>query len=116
MTLELIASGRAADVYAYGDGLVLRRYRTPYDCLYEAAVMQHVRSHGYPAPEVVEVSGGDMVMERVNGPTMLTAMSTRPWKLRAYAATLARLLHELHDIPAPGSLPPRLRDGRWIVH
>jgi len=116
MTLELIASGRAADVFAYGDGLVLRRYRTPYDCLYEAAVMQHVRSHGYPAPEVVEVSGGDMIMERVDGPTMLAALAGRPWKMPAYAATLARLLHALHEIPAPDWLHPRLGDGRSIVH
>jgi len=113
---QLIASGRAADVYAYGDGLVLRRYRTPHDCLYEAAVMQHVRAHGYPAPEVVEVSAGDIVMERVDGPTMLTALGTQPLKMRSHAATLAALLQRLHDLPVPEWLEPRLGDGNAVVH
>jgi len=113
---KLVASGRAADVYVYGDGLVLRRYRTPHGCLYEAAVMQHVRAHGYPAPEVVEVSGPDIVMERVDGPTMLTALGSKPWKLREYSSTLARLLHELHAVPAPVWLQRKHEDGDSMVH
>lgn len=112
----LIASGRAADVYAHGDGLVLRRYRTPHSCLHEAAVMQHVRRHGYPAPEVIQVSGGDILMERVDGPTMLADFSRRPWRMFAYARMLADLLHRLHDLPTPEWLEPRLGGGRAIVH
>ncbi|HKY50290.1 MAG TPA: phosphotransferase, partial [Candidatus Limnocylindria bacterium] len=77
----LLASGRAADVYEFTDGLVLRRYRTDHDCVYEAAVMQHVRAHGYPAPEVVAVAGRDLVMERVDGPTMLRDLSSHPWRV-----------------------------------
>jgi aminoglycoside phosphotransferase (APT) family kinase protein len=116
MTGELIASGRAADVYAHGDGFVLRRYRMDHDSLYEAAVMQHVRAHGYPVPEVVEVSGRDMIMERVSGPTMLSAMGTQPWKLRGFASTLARLVHALHEIPAPDWLHAKLAGGDALVH
>ena len=116
MTLELIASGRAADVYAHGDRFVLRRYRTPHDSLYEAAVMQHVRAHGYPAPDVTEACGRDMVIERLEGPTMLAAMGTQPWRLRYYWTTLAKLLHELHTIPAPDWLAPRLGGGDAILH
>ena len=40
--------------------------------------MQHARAHGYPVPAVVEVAGSDMVMERVDGPTMLAAMDNGP--------------------------------------
>src|SRR5712692_727570 len=93
--LTLIARGRAADVYSFGDGLVLRRYRTPHDCLYEAAVMQHVRAHGYPAPEVAEVAGPDIVMERLEGPTMLASFARRPWLIFRYARTLSTLLQQL---------------------
>ena len=116
MTSELIARGRAADVYAHGDGLVLRRYRTPHDCVYEAAVMKHARAHGYPVPEVVEAAGSDMVMERVQGPTMLTAFGSQPWKLAAFASMLAGLMHTLHDLPAPDWLQPKLGDGDALVH
>lgn len=114
--LQLIARGRAADVFAYRDGLVLRRYRTPHNCLYEAAVMQYVRDHGYPAPEVLEVSGGDILMERVDGPTMLAEFSRRPWRFYRYARALADLLNRLHAIPLPVWLEPRLGGGDAIVH
>jgi aminoglycoside phosphotransferase (APT) family kinase protein len=78
--------------------------------------MQHVRANGYPAPEVVEVAGGDIVMERVEGPTMLTALSQRPWRMPAYAKTLAGLLARLHELPPPAWLMPRLGDGDTFVH
>jgi aminoglycoside phosphotransferase (APT) family kinase protein len=116
MTLELIARGRAADVFAYGDGRVLRRYRTEYDSEYEASVMRYVRERGYPAPEVFEARGPDIVMERVQGPTMLAAMGSQPWRLRAFASTLSRLMHALHEMPAPDWLRPKIGDGGALVH
>ena len=112
----LIATGRAADVFAYGDGLVLRRYRTPHDCDYEASVMRHVEAHGYPVPKVVDVAGRDLVMERVDGITMLDDFGRRPWRLYRHSATLARLLGQLHEIPAPEWLKQRMNGGTTIVH
>jgi aminoglycoside phosphotransferase (APT) family kinase protein len=114
--LLLIAQGRAADVFAYGDGLVLRRYRTPHDCLHEAAVMQHVRAHGYPAPDVVEVAGGDMVMERLDGTTMLADLGSHPWRMPRHTKTLTGLLRRLHEIPVPDWLQQRHGAGTSIVH
>jgi aminoglycoside phosphotransferase (APT) family kinase protein len=101
-----IASGRAADVYAYREGLVLRRYRTPAFLLYEAAAMQHVDAHGYPVPHVAEASGPDLVMERLDGPTLLTDLGAKPWRLFRHAKTIAGLIHRLHEIPPPP----------WLVH
>jgi aminoglycoside phosphotransferase (APT) family kinase protein len=112
----LIARGRAADVFAYGDGLVLRRYRTDHDCLYEATVMQHVYAHGYPVPEVKEAAGRDLVMERIDGPTMLDDFSKHPRQLFRHAATLADLLQRLHAIPPMSGLTPKHPDGTTIVH
>ena len=101
----LLASGRAADVYDLGDGTVLRRYRTvPGDVHLEARVMEYVRERGYPVPEVHRVEGWDLVMERVDGPTMLEAMQAAPWKALWYARRLARLQHKLARIPAPSWL------------
>jgi aminoglycoside phosphotransferase (APT) family kinase protein len=65
--------------------------------------MEFVRSHGYPVPEVFEVSedGRDLVMERIDGPTMVEAGAARPWKLRHFGSQLARLHQALHLLPAP---------------
>ncbi len=37
---------------------------TPTPCEREAQVMAHARAHGVPVPEVFELSGSDMIMER----------------------------------------------------
>ncbi len=76
----LLASGRAADVYDLGDGTVLRRYRhSRHDTEHEARVMRHVAEHGFPVPEVQRAEGRDLVMDRVDGPTMLEAIEAAPW-------------------------------------
>jgi len=112
----LVGRGRAADVYVYGDGLVLRRYRTPHDCLYEAAVMQHVHAQGYPCPAVVEVAGGDIVMERLDGPTMLASLSSKPWRVGSYARKLAVLHRRLEQVLAPDWMPAPFGEGDRVVH
>ena len=55
--------------------------------------MEYARSEGYPVPAVSELSedGTDLVMERLDGPVMLTALSRRPWTLRTQASVLAEL-------------------------
>src|SRR5215470_15143795 len=56
----LLASGRDADIFAYGPDLVVRRSRHGYSLEREAKVMQYVTTHGYPAPRVEDVrAGGD---------------------------------------------------------
>lgn len=73
---ELLGAGRSADVYAIGGGLVLRRYRHPFDARREAEVMAYLAGRGYPVPEVRPGDHGpaDLVMERLPGPTMLHAV------------------------------------------
>ncbi len=99
----LVGAGRNADVYDVGNGRVLRRYR---DGRYarqveaEAQVMAHARAFGVPVPEVFDVSGPDIVMERAAGPTMLDAIARRPWTVRAQARSLARLHGLVHRVPA----------------
>jgi aminoglycoside phosphotransferase len=80
----LIASGRDADIFEFGPGRVLRRSRNGRSMATEARTMEFVRSHGYPVPEIFEVSddGTDLVMERIDGPTMVDAGAARPWNLR----------------------------------
>jgi aminoglycoside phosphotransferase (APT) family kinase protein len=113
---ELIGSGRSADVYAYGDGHVLRRYRTARDTEREAAAMEHARSHGYPVPAAQAISDTDMVMDRVTGPTMLADLGRRPWRVPRHALTLAELHKRLHAITGPDWLPAPLGEGGSLLH
>jgi hypothetical protein len=55
-----------------------------------------------PVPEVFDVRGSDIVMERAVGPTMLDYVGRRPWTVRAQARLLARLHGLVHQVPASG--------------
>jgi aminoglycoside phosphotransferase (APT) family kinase protein len=114
VTGRLVGAGRSADVYEAGDGRVLRRYRdgrSPARVAREAEVMAHARAHGVPVPEVFDVDGSDIVMERADGPTMLDALGKRPWTLRAQIRLLARLHATVHAVPPLDWLPAPFGDG-----
>ncbi|MFT4866288.1 MAG: tRNA A-37 threonylcarbamoyl transferase component Bud32 [Ilumatobacter sp.] len=108
----LIASGRAADVFDIGDGKVLRRYRTPHDVVaYETRVMRFMfeqarAGRGARVPEVFDLRptddpSRDIVMERIDGVTMLDDVEQRPWKVVSHANLLARLQRQINDVVAP---------------
>ncbi len=103
----LIASGRDADIFAYGDGLVLRRSRRGRSMAAEAKIMDYVRGHGYPVPAVDHLNedGTDLIMERVDGPSMVQLLGRKPWRLSANGALLGDLHRRLHEIPGPHWLP-----------
>src|SRR5712671_951135 len=101
----LVGAGRNADVFDIGGGRVLRRYRDGREAGRvdtEAQVMTHARAFGVPVPEVFDVSGSDIVMERAAGPTMLDVVGRRPCTVRAQARLLARLHGLVHQVPASG--------------
>jgi aminoglycoside phosphotransferase (APT) family kinase protein len=107
----LVGAGRNADVYDIGNGRVLRRYRDGREALVvhrEAQVMVHARAAGVPVPEVFDVSGSDIVMERITGPTMLDLLGRRPWTVRMQARLLARLHRLVHQVPASSLAGPGL--------
>ncbi len=101
----LLGSGRSADVYALGQGRVLRRYRVPIDVAAEARLMRYLSAAGYPVPEVYEADGRDLVLERLDGVDMLADLGRRPWLVPRHARTLAGLHDRLHQIAAPAGLP-----------
>jgi aminoglycoside phosphotransferase (APT) family kinase protein len=108
--VDLLAAGRDSDVFAYADGLVLRRYRDGRSAEGEAAVIRAVAGLGYPVPAVHEAAGPDIVMERVDGPTLAGALveGMPPDQ----AATLLAGLHDrLHALAWPGAAP-----GEALLH
>ena len=119
----LIAHGRSADVYEYGEGKVLRRRkRSAHAPAHEPIVMRAVRAAGYPVPEVFAVDGGDMVMERIVGDNMLKLLERRPWLARRFGSMLADLHRRLSAIvPAPelvasGEVPTGYGSPEVFVH
>lgn len=115
----LLASGRDSDIFEYGPGLVLRRSREGHSMAMEARIMSFMRTQGYPVPAVEELSddGFDMVMERIEGVTMVDAIGKAPWTIRRQAATLADLHRRLHDIEAPEFLPASpIGTGTKVLH
>jgi tRNA A-37 threonylcarbamoyl transferase component Bud32 len=110
---RLLARGEDADVFAIDETRVLRRYRRRAVPAREVAVMRYVRERGYPAPQVIDVNGADLTLERIEGPTMLADLRRGPWRYRAHALTLARLHRELHAIPPPDFLTG---EGSAVLH
>jgi aminoglycoside phosphotransferase (APT) family kinase protein len=116
--LPLIGRGRAADVFDAGNGRVLRRYRTPHPGFVEreALAMEFLRSRGAPVPEVFSAGDGEIVMERLDGPTMLEVMKSKPWRAASIGREFAELHLRIHRIPAGDIAVPRFSDGDAILH
>lgn len=115
----LLASGRDADIFEYGPGTVLRRARSGRSLAREAEAMAHAHRHGYPVPEVVELSDDEteLVLERVDGPSLLAQAARRPWTLARHGRLLADLLVRLGELPPPPGAPVSpLGDGPSFVH
>jgi uncharacterized protein (TIGR02172 family) len=122
MLQTLIGRGLTSEVYAWGDGLVVKLYpswRAVSDIERECAVARAVHAAGMPVPAVhgmVEVEGRrGVVFERVEGTSMLKHVEKRPWTLFRAARQLAELHAQLHRCPAPPELPSQRRQlESWI--
>ena len=95
----MLAEGRASEILELGEGRVLRRFKAGGRPGREAEIMEHARAHGFRVPSVLEVRDDALVLERVDGPTMLAQLRRRPWQLAGHARTLAELHRRLHAIP-----------------
>lgn len=108
---EPFAAGRDADVYAIDENWVLRRYRDGHPVRDEADYMRHVAKYDYPVPAVGEISGPDMVMQRISGPTLAEAVIAGELSPTELGVVQADLHRRLHAIPAPSGTA-----GLTVVH
>jgi aminoglycoside phosphotransferase (APT) family kinase protein len=113
---EPLAAGRDADVFSLDDHRVLRRYRDGSDATAEAALMSYLSSCAYPVPTVYDAQGADLVMERIDGPTMLQALVARDLTAQAAGEVLAGLHTRLHCLPARVSPDPATRVLHMDLH
>lgn len=111
MALELLGSGRDADVYIVDATRVLRRYRSKSSGGDEARFMRLAHSLGYPTPEVYSADGPDLVMQRLYGPTLLAAICDGVVTVEHGAVQLAELHTRLHRLRVPDQA-----DGHSLVH
>lgn len=111
-----LAEGRDSDIYEHGPGRVLRVVRDGRSLVTEADVMRHALSHGYPVPKVHDAGDGYLVMDRLEGSTMLDAAVRRPRAIGGYGRQLAGLHERLHAIPAPPGLPDAGVAGDSLLH
>jgi hypothetical protein len=85
----------------------------------EARTMEFARAHGYPVPEVFDVRDGgrDLILQRVDGPNMVEAVTARPWQLGHMGRQLAELHHSLHELEAPEWVRPvAVGSGDRLLH
>jgi aminoglycoside phosphotransferase (APT) family kinase protein len=109
-----LAEGRDSEIFEHGPGRVLRVARDGRSLVDEAEVMTYVRSHDYPCPEVFDAGEGYLVMERLDGRTLLS--HAMPLHIRGSALVLARLHEQLHALPAPDWLPEAPIAGDALLH
>jgi aminoglycoside phosphotransferase (APT) family kinase protein len=112
-----LATGRTAEIFAWGDGQVLKllyAWCAPGDAAQEATIARAVHAAGLPVPAVIDlvtVEGRPgIIFERVGGPSLLQAITAQPRRLFTYARLLADLHATLHTcmIPELPAQRPRL--------
>ncbi len=103
-----IGSGRTAEVYAWGEGHVLKLYRAEMEPAWvdhEARVGRIVAEAGLAAPaigDVITVAGRPgIVSERIAGPSMLDDLVRRPWTLWRSAGQFAEVHAAMHACRRP---------------
>lgn len=115
----LLATGATALVYELDDDRVLRRYRDeswPADRV--ATATNTAWAAGVPTPRVLCANGPDLVLERVDGPTMLAQMTddTLPMTdAMTLLAELHRRTHQVRRTPGEDDLP-RVLGGDTLIH
>lgn len=108
----VIGQGREAEIIAWDDDTVLRLPR-PWArhirVVDEAAAMRAAAASGVGVPKVYGTTVVDgragLIMERVEGPDLITLMGRRPWSVPRAARVVGRAQARMHEVVAPTELP-----------
>ena len=113
---EKLGAGRAAEVFAYGEGKVIKLLfpgGSQTGLEREAAAQRAAHAAGVPVPEVICLETIDgragLVMARIAGLDGLTAIERKPWRLWSIGRQIGRVHRELGRSEAPPELV-RLRE------
>lgn len=116
---EMVAQGREAEIYAWGEGEVLRLLRPGFGderkLELEAAAMQAAASVGVHVPAtrgvVSHLGRPGLVMERIEGIDLLSLLARKPWLVWRTGRITGRVHADLNGAAAPAALP-ELRE--WL--
>jgi uncharacterized protein (TIGR02172 family) len=113
---ELLAEGRTAEVYAWGDRQVLKLYRSwwsRHDIEFEARTGRALYDAGIAAPQVGDIITVDgmpgLIYERIDGPSMDKVVFAEPERTAEMARIFARLHADLHKSTLPNFPSQRRR-------
>ena len=76
--------------------------------------MRYVAGLGFPVPRLYRADGADLVMDRVDGPTMASALLAGTLPIPEAATQLADLHHRLHELPPRLSTDSAVACCTWI--
>src|SRR3990172_10658798 len=100
-------------MFAWEDGSMLRLLREPGAegrNQWQAAAMEAARSRGVRVPAVLGATTvmdrPGLIMERIDGPDLLTLVGRRPWTVFRLARICGEVHARLHEVRAPGVIPP----------
>ena len=112
------AVGATAEIFAWENGQILKLFQdwvTDDAVQTEARTARLVHASGASVPavgEVVEIDGRmGLLYERIDGRSMLAALTAQPWRLVHFARQLAGLQADLHKRSVPAGMPTQ-RSGR----
>lgn len=116
----LLARGATADVYAWGEGRVLKLFteRTPWHAN-EVAATRAAHKAGLPVPVVIDglIEVGQregIVFERVDGPIMTEYLQDHPGQVEDWARQTAELQARIHSTEVT-ELPPLIEILKWTI-
>jgi tRNA A-37 threonylcarbamoyl transferase component Bud32 len=116
----LLARGTTADVYAWGEGRVLKLFteRTPWHAN-EVSATRVAQEAGLPVPALIDglIEVGQregIVFERVDGPTMTAYLQDHPDQVEGCARQAAELQARTHAT-AVTELPPLIEILSWTI-
>ncbi len=114
--LERLGSGRAAEVFAWEPGVVVKLAREPQfeaELEREAASLEAAAAAGIVVPRplgFVEHQGRrGLLMERIDGKDMFSIIESQPWRVWQLASLFGRLHVQLGESTAPDSVA-KLKD------
>lgn len=109
---SVLAEGRSSIVLAWSPGRVLKWLRPGVDAAMlerEARLTQEARALGLPVPKVFEMrtwqARPGLVMERLDGMSMLQRLSHAPRRALADARRLGTVHARVHAVRAPAAFP-----------
>lgn len=114
-----LACGRTAEIYAWGDGQILKLFHPQFTVnVREAELARSIHAIGIRTPavgELMEIAGRPGILyERIDGISQLQRFQKQPWRLVGITRQLAELHADMHMRLAPGLPSQRQRILRRI--